>query len=154
MKKVKFPIVIDDATGAHVYPDDMSLFSGVDIHNGEMIGLYAGELALEEVIDAPAANPILSISSDKNLVQLGESFNLTVKIADGETIVPVTETYYIPVVRDADQKQIDLLTANIVDGQCSLVLTIPEKGIYTINLANIKPAPAAGLSDNLELLVV
>lgn len=156
MRHVKFPLIINEDTGAITYPDDIALFSSCGPINGtEMVGFYSGELLLDDYIEPHVPNPTLSVTADQTTIALGEPFNITVEVKDGDAVMTdVNNVYYVPIIRESDGKQVDFITVNIVNGSSKFPLLISEKGIYVINTSAIKPTPTATLVDKLELIVI
>lgn len=78
---------------------------------------------------------------------------VSVKFADN-TPAPVTSTYYVPVIRLADNKQAAFLTVNFTDGVASVSFTPTEPGIYIMDTGKIRPVPTSIVVDHPEIIVV
>ena len=78
---------------------------------------------------------------------------VSVKFADGSP-VPVQSTYYVPVIRLADSKQIAFLTVDFTDGVANVNFTPNEPGVYIMDTSKIRPIPTSIIVDHPEIIVV
>lgn len=88
------------------------------------------------------------------LSQVNTQIDLTVsvKFADGSP-APVQSTYYVPVIRLADFKQIAFLSVDFTDGVSEVSFTPTEPGIYIMDTTKIRPVPTAIVVDHPEIIV-
>jgi hypothetical protein len=91
--------------------------------------------------------------SDENVTP-GETVEASadVRMSDNDSLVDVNTTYYVPVI-DIDGRKADLLELEFVEGEASTSFSMDEKGIYTLDLNKIRPAPTAHLEESPELIV-
>ena len=91
--------------------------------------------------------------SDENVAP-GETVEASadVRMSHNDSLVDVNTTYYVPVI-DIDGRKADLLELEFVEGEASTSFSMEEKGIYTLELSKIRPAPTAHLEESPELIV-
>lgn len=108
-----------------------------------------------EFVTVPDTNTYLDISLPANPLTVNTNFTVsaTVKNTTG-AFVPVTSTYYVPVIRTSDNKQAAFLVIDFVNGQASVELSLSEPGIYTIQIDKIYPLPTSILESNITIIAV
>lgn len=89
------------------------------------------------------------------LSQVNAQIDLTVsvKFADGSP-APVQSTYYVPVIRLADNKQAAFLSVDFTDGVANVNFTPTEPGVYIMDTSKIRPVPTSIVVDHPEIIVV
>jgi len=112
--------------------------------------------AVEKVLinAPPAVPPVLTITLNKALAAVGEHVQATAEVrGDNGDLVPITGTYHVPVVREADGLQVRFLSVPLVGGAAVVDFTIPEPGAYQLPMSKIKPLPQSRLGATPELIV-
>ena len=153
MRKVTFPLLIDDTTGAIIYPDDINLFFSTNVMDGNVVGMYSGELPLDDYVKPQSAIPVFVLECETNTVSLGDKFKLTASTKDNDNIVQVSGLYHAPIIRESNNTQLEFITIELVDGIGEIELDISEKGSFIIRTADIRPLPVLASTDALRLLV-
>lgn len=114
-----------------------------------------------ELIDGIWTAPPQPVNTDTylyvsypELAQINIPIDLTVsvKFSDGSH-APVQSTYYVPVIRLADNKQAAFLSVMFTDGTASVSFTVAEPGIYSMSVDKIRPMPTATIVDHPEIIV-
>ena len=96
----------------------------------------------------------LNINLDKSIVSQGTQVNATAEVRDQNgDLVNISGTYFVPIIRNADNWQAKLLEVNISNGQVTVPFTINEPGIYTISMQDIYPTPQSKLAESPILIV-
>jgi hypothetical protein len=78
---------------------------------------------------------------------------VSVKFADGSP-APVQSTYYVPVIRLADNKQAAFLAVDFTNGVANVNFTVTEPGVYIMDTGKIRPVPTSIVVDHPEIIVV
>lgn len=96
----------------------------------------------------------LTVSLDKDLVAQGDQVTATAEVRDQSgDLVDISGTYFVPIIRNADNWQAKLLEVNISNGQVTVPFTVNEPGIYTISMQDIYPTPKSELAESPILIV-
>lgn len=105
-------------------------------------------------VEPPDTNTYLHVTYP-TLSTVNSQIDLTVsvKFADGSP-APVQNTYYVPVIRLADSKQVAFLTIDFTDGIATTNFTPMEPGVYTVNTSMIRPIPTSIIVDHPEIIVI
>ena len=93
----------------------------------------------------------ITLSATLTPVDVPVTWSVAVEDATGNP-VPITGTYHVPVFRQ-DGMNVRLLTVHMADGAAEGNLSLPEPGIYTLDLAKARPVPTARLGAPVELIV-
>lgn len=113
--------------------------------------------ALEEVpvdVIIESASPRLTISLDQEIVTTGTLVTATAEVRDeNNNLVDISGTYYVPVIRNADNLQAKLLEVAFSNGQASVEFAINEPGIYSVALDKVYPPPQSELAESPVLVV-
>ena len=101
----------------------------------------------------PVERPTLTLALSAAVVASGApvDWSVDVRYADG-SLAPITGTYYVPVIRQ-DGWQARLITVPILNGVASGQISIAEAGIYTVDLARVRPVTQSSLGIAPELIV-
>lgn len=86
----------------------------------------------------------------------GVAFDISAKVVvdDGSgTIVPVTDTYYVPIQNLTDGTSSSMLVFNFVDGEATASVTLTVPGLYDVLEAQIRPIPTARLAETVNISV-
>lgn len=140
-----------------------------EIYTPEVAAYYTVEVPDEaqngwELLEGVWTAPIVPTYIDTNtylhvtyptLSAVNTQIDLTVsvKFADGSP-APVQSTYYVPVIRLADSKQIAFLTVDFTDGVSNVSFTPTEPGVYIMDTSKIRPIPVSIVVDHPEIIVV
>lgn len=124
-----------------------------DVQNGwELID---GAWTAPAPVQAPTdTNTYLHVTYPE-LSQVNAQIDLTVsvKFADGSA-APVQSTYYVPVIRLADNKQAAFLSVDFTDGVANVSFTPTEPGVYIMDTNKIRPIPTSIVVDHPEIIIV
>jgi len=113
-----------------------------------------GTPALHGQFADPPSPPVLNIILPGSPVSAGVAFNYSADVRDsGAALVPINDTYYVPIIRDADGWQAYLLVVDVVNGEAAGSVTIPDPGVYVLRLDKVRPTPQSQLSQNPEIIV-
>lgn len=113
---------------------------------------YDGSTFLEP-ITPPDTQPVLNVSlaASQTPINISVGWTADVRLPDN-SLAPINATYYVPVIRQ-DGWQIDLLEITFTGGEANGTISIDTPGIYTIDLAKVRPMPQSRLSDSPEIIV-
>jgi hypothetical protein len=81
------------------------------------------------------------------------TLDVSVKFADG-SLVPMSADYYVPIIRDADGKQIAFKKVGFVDGAASVSFVANEAGKYIMLTDKIDPPPVSIIVDHPAIFVL
>lgn len=96
----------------------------------------------------------LTITLDKDLVTQGEQVTATADVRDQDrSLVGISGTYFVPIIRNADNWQAKLLEVAFSDGKAEVDFAINEPGIYTIELTKVHPKSQSELAESPTLIV-
>ena len=132
---------------------------GIEPIEGDRIKVIHDSGATEEYeyhpyVEPPDTNTYLHvIYPTLSAVNTQIDLTVSVKFADGSS-APVQSTYYVPVIRLADNKQAAFLAVNFTNGVANVSFTITEPGVYTIDTGKIRPIPTSIIVDHPEIIVV
>lgn len=117
---------------------------------------YDGIDFITPVVVEPVNNNVyLNVVPDVERVPPNGVVTLTVTLDNKDGVTQdVNSEYLVPIIRDGDGLQTDLVSFQFVSGVCIIPVTFKEKGIYSINLEKIKPLPTAILENNIEIIVI
>jgi hypothetical protein len=80
---------------------------------------------------------------------------VSVSVRDSQdTLVPVTSTYYVPIIRDSDGKQAAFKDVSFTNGKATVVFQVNEPGKYIIVADKITPKPTAIVTVSPEIIVI
>ena len=121
----------------------------------KFIGTVDGEEhSIDEFIDMSSQKIFLAVTLDQEIVTAGTIVNATAEVKDQDgNLAPINNTYFVPIVRNADNWQAKLLEVTFNNGQASQNFAINEPGIYMIRLDLIHPTPIAKLTESPILIV-
>ena len=97
----------------------------------------------------------VSVTLDKSEVTKLEAIEVSVEVKSDSDILPITKTYYIPVLRMSDGTQGKLVKIDLVDGVGSALVDFKEEGIYNVDSDKIVPPLGEGftISDDIQIIV-
>lgn len=132
---------------------------GIEPVEGDRIRVIHDSGATEEYeyhpyIEPPDTNTYLHVTYPTlSAVNTQVDLTVSVKFADGSP-APVQSTYYVPVIRLADNKQAAFLSVDFTDGVSNVSFTPTEPGVYIMDTSKIRPTPTSILVDHPEIIVV
>jgi hypothetical protein len=97
---------------------------------------------------------VLDIAINKTKADVGATVtaSASIKMSNDDSLVDVNEDYYIPIM-DIDGSKKDILELNFNGGEANTDFSIDEKGIYTINVEEIRPKVSTKNIQNPELII-
>ena len=102
----------------------------------------------------PPSTNYLSVTADKEVYAVNETITLNIDLTSEGVPIPLTATYYAPVMRTSDSKQIEFLQIDLIDGSDIITFSIAEKGQYTLIMDKVTPKPTSKLSEDILIIVI
>ena len=103
---------------------------------------------------APCAGAwIETITLDKEVTQPNTTVSATAQVKQGDQLAPITGTYYVPIIRQSDGWQAKLLKVEFHNGEAQTAFSLPDPGIYTVELQKVYPKPRSELSSSPILII-
>lgn len=115
-----------------------------------------------ELVNGSWVNPVPPKSSvatihitvpDMGQINVPIVANVSVTFEDGSP-APVEDTYYVPILRLSDNKQVAFLAIKFVNGSATVEFTVTEPGVYVMDTNSIRPIPTATITDRPEIIVI
>ena len=78
----------------------------------------------------------ITISTDKSVYNVGEIISTEVN-----TSIPISGTYFVPVIRRSDGEQVEFLELTLSFGRGYASFSLSKKGVYIIEADEIEPKP-------------
>jgi hypothetical protein len=111
---------------------------------------------LEKRYSPAQSGSLLTVNLDKTKVSVGEEVSVSVAVTLGVDgpVLPVTDTYYVPIIRCSDDMQAEFLEFVLTDGTGTASFALPEKGMYKMDMKAIFPEPQSELAEVPKVIVV
>lgn len=108
----------------------------------------------ESVVDSSVPDQLFITLSDE-IIGVGFTVDVSIELKDVDgVIVPLTGTYYAPIMRESDGFQADFIAMNIVDGIGSAEINVEGKGKFILDVNKVTPEPTAEIMSNPSFIVV
>jgi hypothetical protein len=143
---------IENNVITNIVVSESSIDGYVELFNKEAIGdvlLENGDYFRPETVADAAPAVTMAITTPQERVSPGTVVTITVVVA-----APVNQEYLVPIMRLADQKQVDLIAVTLVNGEASFSISFAEKGVYVLPVDQIIPVPTAVLESEFRIIVV
>ena len=108
-----------------------------------------------EFITQQDTNAYLTVVAPAQPVQIGTDITVSASVHDAAgNLLPVENTYYVPVLRNSDNLQAAFLTLQFVNGSVSVNFRIDHPGVYSVAMEKIHPKPTAILQQEVLIIAV
>jgi hypothetical protein len=102
----------------------------------------------------PNVPTFLNITTNKEVYNLNDIVEISANVSSNNTLIQLTDTYYVPIMRNSDGLQLDFLAIDFINGEALASFIASEKGQFTIDVDKITPTPKAKLSNDISIIVI
>ncbi len=95
------------------------------------------------IINVPASSPSATAITG----------SVTVKDASSDTVIPVNETYYVPLINKITNTMDQMIAVVLTDGVGTLLFEVETPGVYGIRASMILPAPTTEVIGQMEIAI-
>jgi hypothetical protein len=144
------PTLIDKAGNRYEYTTLTEHEDSLSLDGSQFVQGRLSDFTIDDGLSQPLINFTYPTAAAK-------ATDITVDVAVVNPVdnspVPVTETYYVPLMNIITNTMVQMLVIPVVDGIGQVVFSVESAGVVGINVDLIRPTPTAQFSETPDIAI-